>query len=240
MENNMTSEQKRENRFQRWLNPMGIDFKSAQAKKAYQDRVNRFIKVIKLEKPDRVPVILPAGSFPLYYSGMTLKEAMFDNERLCQAYRKFMNEFESDTLSGPMVPSGVASEIINSLTVKWPGHGLPDNVSMMQFVEGEYMKEDEYDFFMEDLTDFILRRYLPRSLGALAPFADFPPTPFVLGMANRFLSPTIMPKVRAAYRAIVDYAFTQQAAIAYLREINHTISELIGTDFAALAKKSTC
>jgi cell fate (sporulation/competence/biofilm development) regulator YlbF (YheA/YmcA/DUF963 family) len=39
---------------------------------------------------------------------------------------------------------------------------------------------------------------------------------------------------------IVDYASTQQTASAYLREINQAISELIGTDFAALAKKSTC
>jgi hypothetical protein len=39
---------------------------------------------------------------------------------------------------------------------------------------------------------------------------------------------------------IVDYVTTQQAAITYLREINQAISELIGTDFAALAKKSTC
>jgi cell fate (sporulation/competence/biofilm development) regulator YlbF (YheA/YmcA/DUF963 family) len=41
-------------------------------------------------------------------------------------------------------------------------------------------------------------------------------------------------------RVIVDYAATQQGAIAFLREINQAISELIGTDFAALAKKSTC
>ena len=39
---------------------------------------------------------------------------------------------------------------------------------------------------------------------------------------------------------IGEYASKQQAAIAYLREINQAISELIGTDFAALAKKSTC
>ena len=206
MDDKMTPEQKRENRFQQWLNPRGIEFNNAQAKKAYQDRVNRFIKVIKLEKPDRVPVILPAGSFPLYYAGMTLKEAMHDNERACQAYRKFMDEFESDTISSPMMtPSGKASEIVNSLTVKWPGHGLPDNTSMMQFVEGEYMKADEYDLFIEDLSDFILRRYLPRSLGALAPFANFSPTPFVLGMANRFLGPAVMPQVQAAYKAIIDY-----------------------------------
>lgn len=206
MDEKLTPEQKREKRFGRWLSANEIEFKSPDAKKAYQQRVTRFIKVIKLEKPDRVPVILPAGSFPLYYAGITLKEAMYDNELLCQAYRKFLADFESDTFSGPMmVPSGKASEIIDTLTVKWPGHGLPDNTSMMQFVENEYMKEDEYDLFLEDLTDFCLRRYLPRSLGALAPFANFPPTPFILGMANRFLMPAVRPEVQAAYQAIIDH-----------------------------------
>ena len=206
MDEKLTSEQKREKRFERWLTANGIEFKNPEAKKAYQQRVTRFIKVIKLEKPDRVPVILPAGSFPLYYSGITLKEAMHDNERLCEAYRKFFADFESDTFSGPMmVPSGKASEIIDTLTVKWPGHGLPDNTSMIQFVENEYMKADEYDLFLEDLTDFCLRRYLPRSLGALAPFANFQPTPYILGMANKFLMPAVMPEVRAAYQAIIDH-----------------------------------
>ncbi len=89
MDEKLTPEQKREKRFEQWLNPKEVQFKDAQAKQKYQERATRFIKVIKLEKPDRVPVILPAGSFPLYYAGMTLKEAMYDNERLCQAYRKF-------------------------------------------------------------------------------------------------------------------------------------------------------
>jgi len=206
MSEKLTSEQKREQRFERWLAANNTEFNSPEAKKAYEERVRRFIKVIKLEKPDRVPVILPAGSFPLYYAGMTLKEAMHDNQRLCQAYRKFNEEFESDTYAGPMmVPSAKASEIINTLTVKWPGHGLPDDASMVQFVEGEYMKADEYDIFLEDLTDFCLRYYLPRSIGALAPFANFPPTPHILGMANRFLMPAVFPQVQAAYQAIVDY-----------------------------------
>ena len=39
---------------------------------------------------------------------------------------------------------------------------------------------------------------------------------------------------------IIDYVVTQQAAVAYLREINQVISELIGTDFAALAKRPGC
>jgi uroporphyrinogen-III decarboxylase len=206
MEEKLTSEQKRENRFERWLSPNGVQFNSSEAQKAYQDRVNRFIKAIKLEKPDRVPVILPAGNFPLYYSGMTLKEGMHDNVRLIQAYRKFLAEFESDTFAGPgMVPSARAAEIVDNLNIKWPGHGLPDHASMPQFVEGEYMKADEYDIFLEDITDYCLRYYIPRSIGALAPFAHFPPTPFILGMAARFIMPAIMPEVRKAYQAIIDY-----------------------------------
>ncbi len=39
---------------------------------------------------------------------------------------------------------------------------------------------------------------------------------------------------------IIDYAVTQQAAVAYLREINQVISELIGSDFVALAKRPGC
>jgi len=206
MQTNLTPEQKQQQWFERWLDAPGIEFKDAAAKQAYRDRVTRFTKVFTLQKPDRVPLILPAGSFPIYHAGMTLKEAMHDNVRLCDAFRKFLQEFESDTFAGPMMtPSARASEIADTKTVRWPGHGLPDHASMMQFVEGEYMKEDDYDLFLEDLTDFCLRRYIPRSIGALAPFEHFPPTPFILGMANKFLMPAVMPQVRAAYQAIIDH-----------------------------------
>jgi len=35
---------------------------------------------------------------------------------------------------------------------------------------------------------------------------------------------------------IINFALTQQAAVEYLREINQSISQLLGFDFAALAK----
>jgi uroporphyrinogen-III decarboxylase len=223
MDPKMTPEQKRETRFEQWLNPKQVMFKDEKAKQDYQARVSRFIKVIKLEKPDRVPYILPAGTFPLYYAGMTLKEAMHDNERGIQAFRKFFHEFESDTFSGGMFGSAKASEILNPLNMKWPGHGLPDDASMPQFVEGEYMKADEYDMFLDDLGDWCFRRYLPRSIGALAPFAEFSPFSFMLGMANRFVGPAAMPHVRAAYQAIIDYGIETEKsmgpAMAFMQEV---------------------
>ena len=219
----LTPDEKREKRFRRWLSPPGVSFSSPEAAKGYQQRVSRFIRVIKLETPDRVPVILPAGTFPLYHAGLTLKEAMYDNEKLCRAYRRFFQEFDGDTYASPgMVPAGKTMEIIGSLSSKWPGHGLPDNARMQQYVEGEYMKADEYDIFLDDLSDFCLRYYLPRTLAALAPFANFSPLPHILGMPNRFLAPAITPEVRAMYRAIIEYgsemAKWQEPLAAFDRE----------------------
>src|SRR5512136_424083 len=56
---------------------------------------------------------------------------------------------------------------------------------------------------------------------------------------NRGVTQTDVNQLRALQRevqsnaVIADYVTTQQSAIAYLREINLAISELIGTDFAA-------
>ncbi len=64
--------------------------------------------------------------------------------------------------------------------------------------------------------------------------------------ANGHVTPGDVNQLRqlqnAAYvnRAVIDYAQTQQAAVNYLRTINQEISQLIGVDFAALAKKSSC
>jgi hypothetical protein len=188
-----------------------VKFSSLETKKAYKKRVTRFIKVIQLEKPDRVPLILPAGSFPLYYAGMTLKEAMHDNKKACAAYRKFFYEFKGgDTFMGGGAMSARASEILDSLSTRWPGHGLPDNASLPNFVEGEYMKADEYDLLIKDPSDWCFRYYLPRTLGALKPFATFSPLAHMLGMPNRFVMPAIRPDVRAAFQAIIDYGIEEE------------------------------
>ena len=43
-----------------------------------------------------------------------------------------------------------------------------------------------------------------------------------------------------ANEAILAYASSQETAVASLRELNQEISQLLGVDFAALAKQSTC
>ena len=71
-------QEKREERFKRWLSPANIKFVSPEAEKLYKQRVTRFIKAIKMEEPDRVPVMLPMGNFPAYYAGIDFRTIMYD------------------------------------------------------------------------------------------------------------------------------------------------------------------
>jgi hypothetical protein len=95
-------EEKREERFKRWLSAPDIKFITPQAKKLYQERVTRFIKAIKLEEPDRVPVILPVGNFPAYHAGADIRTIMYDYKIMRDAWVKFMDDFgDMDTLMVP-------------------------------------------------------------------------------------------------------------------------------------------
>ena len=132
----ITPDEKREERFKRWLSPPDVEFSSPEVEKAYKEMVTRFIKVIKLEEPDRVPVMLPAGFFPAYYAGGTLKAAMYDYDELKRAWLKFFNDFEEmDTFGGPgfVLPGKVLDSIDYKLHL-WPGHGLADHIPTYQYI----------------------------------------------------------------------------------------------------------
>src|SRR5512135_950349 len=144
----LTREEKRAVRLDRWLNPPDVKFRSQTAEKNYKERVTRLTKALLLQEPDRVPVSLPAGNFPAYYSGYDLKRVMYDYKALRQSYTKFLHDFgdSMDTYIGPgLTHSGNVLEILKYRLYKWPGHGVADNVNTYQYVEGEYMFANEYD-----------------------------------------------------------------------------------------------
>jgi cell fate (sporulation/competence/biofilm development) regulator YlbF (YheA/YmcA/DUF963 family) len=64
--------------------------------------------------------------------------------------------------------------------------------------------------------------------------------------SSNSVTPSDLDELRAvqaqvqANAVIMEYAQSQQDAVNFLREINQEISQLLGVDFAALAKQSTC
>jgi len=200
-------QEKREERFKQWLSSPGVKFSGPAAEKAYKERVTRFIKAIKLEEPDRVPVILPASFYPAYYGGANLKKVMYDYDELRRTWLKFLKDFDSDSFIGASLifPAKVL-DMIDYKLMKWPGHGLADDASTYQYVEGEYMPSEEYDALIRDPADYLLRYFLPRSTGAFAAFHKLGPmTPFV-GIPVWYISQFGDPDIRKAYQTLLDAA----------------------------------
>ncbi|MCX7912853.1 MAG: hypothetical protein N2506_07860, partial [Dehalococcoidales bacterium] len=200
---NLSWQERREARFQRWLNPP-VKFRSKEAARLYRERATRFIRAVKLELPDRVPCMLPSGMFPAHYAGYTLKEVMYDYRKLRRAYLKFIADFDMDTYTGPsLVFPGRAFELVDHRLHKWPGHGLADNASMFQYVEKEYLKADEYDDFLANPADFWWRVYLPRVCGAFEPFAKLPRMTGLDSVPLSFYAAVAGPDVAKALRTMI-------------------------------------
>jgi uroporphyrinogen-III decarboxylase len=174
MENHATgvsSAAKFEERARRWKYLEGVEFASAAVEEAYQRRVQMFLDAIALKKPERIPVSPASGFYPFVYAGITSEEAMYDYEKLAYALRKYHNDFLPDTMAGTaLYGPGKVLEILDYKLYRWPGHGVPSS-EPYQCVEDEYMHADEYKRLINDPSDFFLRTYLPRILGALAPLS---------------------------------------------------------------------
>ena len=164
----------------------------------------RFIKAIKLEEPDRVPVMLPTGNYPAYWGGSSFHE-------LCTTTKKAMISGRSTwspsgiwtLLMAPALspPAKYRKSSVPSST-KLPGLGLPKEATMNQFVEGEYMMADEYDRYMLDPTDYNLRVMMPRTTPLFESFKKLPAFSNIMG--NFWVMALTDPDVRKTFETLLS------------------------------------
>ena len=197
--------QKRNRRFERWLEAPGVTFAGSDAETAYRQRVSRFIKALSLEEADRVPYLLPSSNFPAFHAGMNLKTVMYDYSALHQAWCKFMDDFEMDAFSAPgLVHPAKVFDLLDYKLQLWPGHGLDDNAASYQYVEGEYMKDTDYDALINEPLDFLVRTWLPRTVGAFAGLGKLDPLPLLEYLPVAYLARFADSQVRQAVLALLD------------------------------------
>jgi uroporphyrinogen-III decarboxylase len=222
----LSPEEKREKRFQKWLNPEGTTFVSPVAEIAYKQRVQRLIDAYSIRKPDRVPVVVRTGSIPAYQYGLNYKTVSYDYEKSAEAFGRFNEEHAVD-LDSYAVPFAIAPgkvlDILDYKLYNWPGHGLPDDSRGYQYIEEEYMKVDEYDAFLKDPSDFWLRTYLPRVFGVLDPFRTIKPLTHIIELPMTDFSVLARPDVQSALQALIDagkeYGQYSQMAVEFSRKM---------------------
>jgi uroporphyrinogen-III decarboxylase len=209
-----------------WVNRDDIPFKDETARQAYRTKAQRIADVIQLNRPDKVPFwFQDLGYFPCKYTGITFKKAAYDAKAWFEASKQVFIDFDVDMFFNPastIQASGQAYEAMDTKNMKWPGHGVSEN-SSHQFVEGEYLKADEYDAFISDMADYVWRVYLPRVHGSLKPFSWLPPLAgigiYLPGTAQMFLQPAVQHALSALNQAAMESARWGMAAGAFLNEM---------------------
>src|SRR3990170_6049574 len=145
---------KTEEQLELWCSAPGAKFVSKEADEAYKKRTRRIADAVQLKVPDRVPIAPMIHFFGGRMFGITARETMYDHEKEAEARKKVALEFQWDSAFGIMNAfPGPVFDALDYKQLRWPGHGVPVDRTF-QFVEGEYMKANEYDAFLNDPSDF--------------------------------------------------------------------------------------
>lgn len=197
------------------------------------ERKKRVLDAVALKVPDRVPIYLPISAFGANYAGITMKEA-FELEnagKWADINERLLLEYQPDFFLGPLGFDMESNAVVGTKNYKWPGHGLPDT-SSFQFVEGEYMKAEEYDTFLDDPGDFIFRTYLPRVYGNLEGLSYMPPMMSLLsysGLFASFSNPAILTALETIIKAAKSSAQSWMSTLAFpSRMVPHGFPSLVG------------
>ncbi len=141
----------------------------------YAERQKRVMDAVQGKVPDRVPVVFGGTFFAMKYIGLPYSTAYYDPVKWKQGYKRMMAELEPDSYgTAAEMASGNALQTLESNYTRWPGGPLGENVPT-QIIEHEYMKANEYDLFLADPSDYILRVWLPRVYGFIEPISNLPP-----------------------------------------------------------------
>ncbi|MBN1191986.1 MAG: hypothetical protein JXA46_19700 [Dehalococcoidales bacterium] len=221
----LTPDEKLELRIKAWLSPPDINFVSEQAESDYKSRATRLLDAMQVRQPDRVPIVPSLGGLAAAYCGYTHKDIMYDVEKAVEVATKCTLDFQFDAKIGAGAAGlsvGKVGEALEDRQYNWPGHGVPDD-NTFQFNEGEYMKADEYDEFIQDPSDFWLRKYLPRIWGAAEPLAGLMP---LSQMSEDNIGRFASPGIKEAFDKLMKAG---QAAAAWRQrvvECNRHLTEL--------------
>lgn len=160
----------------------------------YIERNERVMTAVSLKEPDRVPITPMTEWYPAKQKGLSVKEALYDPQKLADAFIDVMVPLDCDQyppiLGALSLGTGPLLDLFNPQFFKWPGaededRRIEDESTRWQVEEKEFMKADEYDEILRDPTGFLIRKIIPRRHPPLQALEKFPD---VASMANGYLT----------------------------------------------------
>lgn len=129
----------------------------------YQESLERCQKAVNLEQPDRIPVICKVDpTFAIEYAGFDMKEALWNVDRIAEAYSKVYEDFYFDG-GGYMGRFPLFYKVMQSKSF------VPnDSNGYVQHPEVSGLDAEEYDEYIADPYKTIVNKVVPRLYPALA------------------------------------------------------------------------
>jgi len=143
----------------------------------YEERLLRINDAIALKEPDMVPCAPQCMTFPYLWAGYSMAEVNYDTEKAKDAIRKYLNHFKPDMGTGYGTVFAGQMPMLDKLGVdwlRWAGQegAVVGERSIFQYIEKEYLGEDEYQEFLSDRAGWVFQRYFPRAFKLFEPFKD--------------------------------------------------------------------
>jgi uroporphyrinogen-III decarboxylase len=196
-------------------------------KQLRKEREQRIMDTIALKPADRVPVISGIGYFPAKYAGIPCSAAYYDYDAWYDAYKRALTYIQPDMVFPQAFTPGKALEILNLKAQKWPGHGV-DPYQGHQAIEIDNLKADEYEAYMHDPSDFLVRTFLPRTspelegLAGLPRLADLSGGLGAIGLANAMGNPRVAKAFNTLLKAGKEFKKWQPK----MKRFNELISDM--------------
>jgi len=170
----------------------------------FTERRKRMDAALALTEYDRVPLVPKTGFFYSTAYGIPSYATLMDVKNCIPGLYAYLKEFDAaDCVWPPAVYPAQAAMALGSEFLKFPGYesGIKYDESF-QYLDGEYMTEDEYGEFCFDPTHFILTKWFPRRNKNLAGLAKLNvQDPIEFGMFTATI-PFADPEVRQAMDAL--------------------------------------
>lgn len=135
----------------------------------YHDRINRILKTVNHQEPDKVPSLTLIGSWPIAYSGSSVAEVENDPNKEVAVFCKPHKEFYTDAV----YTAGLYFDSKYARLIGSDGHFIARDGQTIQFKESVPMEAEEYPELIKDPMGFTFNKMLPRRAKKLvAPYPD--------------------------------------------------------------------
>jgi len=161
-----------------------------ETQKKHDEKAKRINDAVALAEPDRVPINPNPQLYPIFHSGYTVAEVVYDVslEKIKNALIKYHTDFDPDAgtdIGQLYAGEGPIMETIKPKNMRlagMPGKGEIGENSLQQFIEYPLLLDDEFDEFFTDRTSWAFKKALPRMTELFEPLANLQ---YSFGDANR-------------------------------------------------------